>query len=427
MANRKSKKQKRISTKKSASNNQRLNTPESITKVKGLDECQPGQLNFRFQASDTWFFRESRPHDSAGANELGSLFPPPVGSLIGALRTFFGEQINVDWRAFNKNLGGAHAIDGLDFHAAIGDADHLGTLSVMGPWLCFQGERLYPVPFYQMQKECELARLEVGPATHCDLGVVRLPELPTGCGGFQNFSHAWVTRLGMEKLLGNQLLSPDKDIVLEEQLFFKESRLGIARNNETRSVIEGKLYQTEHLRFKDDVSVELDVFGIDALLMDVAPVGHSEVIRLGGEGRMAELQAEKHFQSVPSIQECKTDKIVVNFMTHADFNGAMFPDNFIQKEHEGQTVWEGNIKGIRMIIEAAVIGKVHREGGWDMKNHRPRAVKSFVPAGSAWFCRVLDKDTNVLQLNGQSIGEGTEYGRGQIVIGLWKDNKEVKG
>jgi CRISPR-associated protein Cmr3 len=427
MAKRKKNKQKRTNAKTGQSNHQIRNNSESITKVKELSECQVGQLNFRFQASDTWFFRESRPHDSAGANELGSLFPPPVGSLIGALRTFLGEQINVNWQAFNKNLEEAHAIDGLDLHAAIGDADHLGKLRLMGPWLCFQGERLYPVPFYQMRKESELARLEVGSTIHCDLGVVRLPELPAGCSGFQNFSPAWVTRTGMTKLLNNQLLSPDNDIVFEEQLFFKESRLGIARNNDTRRVIEGKLYQTEHLRFKDNVSVELDVFGLDGLLLNVVPVSHPEVIRLGGEGRMAELQAEKYFQSLPSIQECKTDKIVVNFVTHADFNGAMFPGNFIQKERLGQTVWEGDIKGVRVLIEAAVIGKAHREGGWDMKNHRPRAVKSFVPAGSAWFCKVLDENSNILMLNGQNIGEGAEYGHGQIVIGLWKDNKEVKG
>ena len=30
---------------------------------------------WRFEALDTWFFRESRPHGSVGAAELASLFP----------------------------------------------------------------------------------------------------------------------------------------------------------------------------------------------------------------------------------------------------------------------------------------------------------------------------------------------------------------
>ena len=45
----------------------------------------------RFTPLDTWFFRESRPHGSIGSSELGSVFPPPVRTLLGALRTLIGD------------------------------------------------------------------------------------------------------------------------------------------------------------------------------------------------------------------------------------------------------------------------------------------------------------------------------------------------
>ncbi|MEN9847352.1 MAG: hypothetical protein RL368_92, partial [Pseudomonadota bacterium] len=33
---------------------------------------------WQFSAFDTWFFRESRPFDSVGGNDLSGVFPPPA-------------------------------------------------------------------------------------------------------------------------------------------------------------------------------------------------------------------------------------------------------------------------------------------------------------------------------------------------------------
>ncbi len=76
------------------------------------------------------------------------------------------------------------------------------------------------------------------------------------------------------------------------------------------------------------------------------------------------------------------------------------------------------------MIEAAVIGKVHREGGWDMQKHRPQPVKSYIPVGSVWFCRLTQHyDWQALNesLHGQCIGLDTAFGRGRILIGHWQD------
>ena len=52
---------------------------------------------------DTWFFREARPHGSVGNSELGSQFPPPVRTLLGALRTAIGDA----WFARHVATGAA--------------------------------------------------------------------------------------------------------------------------------------------------------------------------------------------------------------------------------------------------------------------------------------------------------------------------------
>jgi CRISPR-associated protein Cmr3 len=396
--------------------------------------CDKGQFNFQFQALDTWFFRESRPHDAVGASELSSLFPPPVRTLMGAIRSFLGEQIGINWHAFNTNPAQPTLIAGLDFKQAVGGAEGLGQLSVQGPWVCYDRQRLYPAPFYLMQQGDELVRLQIGDPVRCDLGSVRLPQLPKDLVGYKNVEQAWVTRSGWEKLLNQQV--PDKsDIIVQADVLAKEPRLGIARDNAARKVIEGRLYQTQHIRLKDHVSIELDVHGLDEQLAAVLPkTNGSELLRLGGEGRMAGLTTTQQHEPLPSlnIAGLKTvNKFIIHVITPADFSGNWFPEGFEKTERVGQTVWQGEINGIGLIIAAAVIGKVHREGGWDMQNHQPRTVKSYLPAGSAWFCEVIDKSITwsiiIEKLHNYCIGLDAAYGRGHILIGLWNDNEQHKG
>lgn len=390
--------------------------------------CPDGILNLQFTPIDTWFFRESRPHDAAGASELSSLFPPPVRTLMGAVRSFLGDSLGVDWKKFNLNS------ECTELKQAIGDGETLGALSINGAWVCKNGQRLYPAPCYLMQKADEFIRLQIGEVVECDLGKVRLPELQKNKdskkieGGYKGLEQTWITREGWQKLLKGE--TPLKEELIQaKDLLGNEPRLGIARDNSARSVIEGRLYQTQHLRLENDVTIELDVKGLNETLAEQLPVETKhEILRLGGEGRMAVLAKKSHYLPLPilTIDKQPLKKIIIHFITPAYFDGHMFPENFDKHEIDGQTVWQGKLLDIELIVEAAVIGKAHREGGWNMQKHKPRAVKSYIPAGSAWFCRVVTEVSSkdlLEKLHGQSIGAETEWGRGQILIGVWNDIK----
>ena len=139
---------------------------------------------------------------------------------------------------------------------------------------------------------------------------------------------------------------------------------------------------------------------------------------------MASLSVSAEAEALPYIKPKKNDTLLIQFITPADFNGNMFPENFNEIKKNDQTVWQGEINGISLQIEAAVIGKAHREGGWDMQKHQPRSVKSYTPAGTAWFCRLNNPDDYQQvhdTLQGYCIGEDSAYGRGQILIGQWQD------
>lgn len=383
-----------------------------------LQPCAEGEITLKLYAIDTWFFRESRPHDAAGASELSSLFPPPIRTLAGALRTFLGDQMGIDWKTLQcKNPD-------FDFEKSLGNAEHLGELQLNGPWIHHKNQRLYPAPLYLMQKENTLQRLLIGKPVHCDLGTVRLPEMPKDCIGYKGIEQHWITVTGMRRCLNGETPHAS-DIIKMDDLLSHEARLGIARDNQTRKVIEGQLYQTQHLRLKDEVHIELEAKNLaESLLNSLSDHQQSAILRLGGEGRMAGVETSAETEALPFTKPKKSDKLLIHFITPADFNGAMFPENFTEQQQNGKTIWQGKINGIELNIEAAVIGKAHREGGWDMQNHQPRPVKSYIPAGSAWFCRLSNPDDYPSlheKLHGHCIGNDTAYGRGQILIGLWQD------
>ena len=387
------------------------------TRQRAVQDCADGELTLHVQAYDTWFFRESRPHDAVGASELSSLFPPPVRTLAGALRTFLGDQVDIDWQTLQcKDTD-------FDFQHNLGNAEHLGQLQLNGPWIRYKGQRLYPAPLYLMQKEQSIRRLTAGKPVRCDLGTVRLPALPEGSQGYKNLEQHWLTEADMVKCLNGE--APDaKNIMRADDLFSHEARLGIARDNELRKVQDGKLYQTRHLRLKEDVHVELKASNLHPVLIKALPGDGKAILRLGGEGRMAGLETSQTTEPLPFAKAKQSETLLLHFITSADFNCQMFPENFTKTEYQGKTVWQGVLNDIELMIEAAVIGKAHREGGWDMKKHQPRPVRSHIPAGSAWYCRLVqpyDWQTLQTQLHGQCIGLDSAYGRGQILLGHWHD------
>lgn len=384
-------------------------------------------ITLSFKATDTLFFRESRPMEAAG--ELQSVFPPPVRTLAGAIRTLIGESAAVNWREYEQDE--AHAL-----RKVIGYRDDLGGLKLKGVWLLEgEKERLYPAPLHLLRKEKQLCALELEPqGTWCDLGRnVRLPCLSKLGGqdlaGSKPLENTWLTQAGLEAVLAGGL--PDiemKQLRTESELFVREPRLGIARDNSTRMVVDGMLYQTQHVRPNDELRVEVDVTG----LPDSIP--QNAMVRLGGEGRMANMmtkQFDHGFPEAPDLSGAYGLMLYLLTPLHSDkpSDDLWNPlPGFVRmdKADGGFTVWRGILQGVELELYAAVTGKALRQGGWDMAKHKPRAVTSLIPAGSVFFCKVTGGDIEVAAkaLHNQHIGALTEYGYGHLAVGVWNDSKE---
>lgn len=84
--------------------------------------------------------------------------------------------------------------------------------------------------------------------------------------------------------------------------------------------------------------------------------------------------------------------------------------------------WQAEIRGIKINLVSACVGKAQREGGWDQKQHKPRAIESYLPAGSAFFVEVdadISDEALISTLHGQTMFADDEWGEGLMLLGRW--------
>jgi len=190
--------------------------------------------------------------------------------------------------------------------------------------------------------------------------------------------------------------------------------------------MDGKLYQTEHIRPKQGLSIEMDVAGLPDDLPDTA------IIRLGGEGRSASLSVQQKSAQLPESSEINNDALqglllyLLTPLKHAQVGNEWQPlPGFIKQETADQTLWTGELNGVELYLHSAVTGKASRDGGWDLVKHQPRTANSLIPAGSVFFCSAKNGDhwEAITTLHNSHIGDNSEYGLGHIATGIWLKNQ----
>lgn len=360
-----------------------------------------------FAAIDSLFFKDSRPHGAVGGVVLESRFPPPARTVMGAIRNVIASGQDVDWQKFaNKNDPTYE-----DLRAKIGDAEDFGQLRLGQITLSLDGKRLYPIPsnFFKREDQAQGGMFSLGKPVTCDLGRVYLPE---GGSGVKPFAQAFVDEENFKQILEGKL--PNKYFDSNDLVHYEE-RIGIARDNARGVVQEGALYQTTHLRLGEKVSIIADLDGGDDLLKD------DHWLRLGAEGRFSKLTTGNTTTFIKPITATATAKGVVLYtLAPTLLENYWLPDGFEKSQNaEGVTVWRGEIHGIALTIKMAVIGKAYREGGWDLLHHQPRALQSYLPTGSAYYCETDDINKAINVLHGKQFGKEQALGRGLLAVGIW--------
>lgn len=364
---------------------------------------------YTFTPFDTLFFRDGRPFNQGETSLFGvpSQFPPAPPTIVGALRA-----------ALARGQGWAYGPWGANLTAVLGDGQNLADLTFAGPYLLRDEALLLPAPAHllgQPDKSGQgkwqgLTRLRPGPERDCDLGArVRLPIAQQPAEGLKDLSGCWLTWAGMATVLAGGVPSPQQ-IIESSQLWRQEQRTGIGRNPATKTANDGELYTCSHVRPVDE-SIKL------ALRIKGLPEGWEPdaVTPLGGENRMAWVDLYPKEVSLPPCPKVPVHygkvRYTVTLVTPADIE-----------------TWPGPGEPLHNLPGAVVCAcqqRAQRIGGWDTEKRGPLPLTPLVPVGSTWFMEA-DGDEAVAilaQLHGSHIGNRTEWGFGQIVIGIWKKEK----
>ncbi|WP_028885420.1 type III-B CRISPR module-associated Cmr3 family protein [Teredinibacter turnerae] len=377
---------------------------------------------YEFKSVDTWFFKQALAPDALSAQEYSSDFPPSARTMIGALRSAIGESQAVNWAAYRRG-------DDPAMETMIGRATEAVPPGAFfsGPWISVNQQRYFPAPLHwpavRTGNNYDFTRLSPRKdAIHCDLGRIRLPQPEQRLPHKKLVSGLWLSRRALETLLcsknesetiaADQVLHPQDDHVVTE-----EPRLGIARNNAARRVIDGMLYQTRHLRMRADAALELDCTGWQP------PASVQTQMTFGGEARLASI-TQRDYQpgNCPQWNGSQIpSRFSLTLLTPAHFtSGGWCPDGFSMAGSEAETqFWEGQIGGISLRLVSAVVGNPLRSGGWNMAQSMARAVVSLAPAGSTYFFETLEECIPTEQLNRLRLGQHPELGLGQCALGTW--------
>lgn len=194
----------------------------------------------------------------------------------------------------------------------------------------------------------------------------------------------------------------------------EEAKIGIKRDQRTKTVEEGYLYEVNYIRLAKDIENKFD-FIIDLKFGDDAFTFPEEgLIKLGGEAKTAKfkkIEDKPSFLESPQkeaikslINKKKKFKIILN--TPAIFKNGWKPDltRF----------------GLNAKLVTAILGKPLSIGGWDMEKKQAKPMYKAVPAGSVFYYESLEGEIDNLMENTFSISDfrGNE-GFGLYILGVY--------
>ncbi len=387
---------------------------------------------WRFTALDTLFFRDGQPMNMGESAWIDSRFPPTGVTMQGAIRAAVLDHLRADIGAFQR--GEPCLPNGGSLKERMGDAGGIGALRLTGPFLHHRGEPWLPAPLDLVRTgggSYELLR-PADEATGCDLGLLRLPRRESDRGRSDPLGGLYLSRSALTRLLrGRAHIQAGESLPLlasgREQpgLADREPKVGLARNNRTRTHRESMLYSIAPVRPRQGVELRVAVAGLEPEWYPSSPFP----CLLGGEKRAARVHVtDDGFQwPAPSMGEANGRlRFKMVFLTPVRLSAtpspgtpAWVPEQFEHRKN-GFDHWHGVLNGAEFDIVCAVVGRPERIGGWNLKEGGARELHPYLPAGSVIFCEAdPNQRTQVAGLHDTRIGDKAEYGFGHLLIGQW--------
>lgn len=317
--------------------------------------------SIQIEAIDTLFFRDGKPFSMGDDNMATGIFPPPPSVLYGALRTQYFAQ-NPD------KLPYANTPD-----------DPSSQLQLNGVFLKSDDSILLPLPKDMVVVENKnknkneerttlLTIMDKPPLSNASTPkILGLSKLQKAKGEeFMIYDSSWKDKYAK----GCADFAPTK---LSHYLS-TETKIGIGRNRDQRTVQEGHLYRLTlqrlegkfDLRYPDEpkrLYICADYEGLE--------LNENQLARYGGEHKIIRTNPTDSIEI--ACPDVKGDTFKIYLATDAIFESGWQPKKLLQQH------------GLELITCA--LGKYVNVGGFDMKANKPKPMYRCIPAGSVYYVK----------------------------------------
>jgi len=352
---------------------------------------------------DVLYLRGNRLFGDPGSH--GDVVMPPWPSLAaGALRS----RMLVD-----HGVDPGHYADGTaslseDLARCLGTAEHPGAFRVglfaVGRRSATGVEPLLPAPADLVVRGVDVAIL--GPAKlrgsiRTSLGLPLLPIL-RAAGAGKPEARSWLGRAALTSYLAGSRIQREQ-LVSTQDIWKTDWRLGIALDGPRRTALEGHLYTTDAVAFRQSDypmvrhGFVVSVDGADGL------VPRGGILRLGGDGRAAEVEAcALELPDPPWSDIERTGRFRLVLMTPGIFPDGWLPAGTRRRgadwggaDASAPLRWE--LFGVRAELVSACVPRAQVVSGWDLARQRPKSAVQAAPVGSVYWFEAMEGSVDGLR------------------------------
>lgn len=355
------------------------------------------------EPSDVWLFRDGRPFAAADQTRAASIFPPTPRTIQGVLRSAFIAQQN-------KRFDGSDWDD--VFKKQLGTTQDFGTLKMKGVVLAGRTGQViqkffpHPADLVEFKDGWQVLKPQGALQTNWNSGLRQL--LPTNQPEPEKFEFGWLPEEGLRKYLAGVPRKPTPS----GELFEREARFGIEIESQPKRTAEGKLYQVEFIRLKDNYGLLVEFEGL--------PFKSSGLLQLGGEAKAGSYKTVAENLSLTRDNPLKTSAAPLQFKLYLA-TPAIFKQGWLPDWIDANTL-QGEWKTLPVTLVSAALHKPQSIGGRDISlPDQQRAMHRAVPAGSVYFFETAASAADVFNVfDGQCVSDvDAQIGYGLSYVGGW--------
>jgi len=306
----------------------------------------------QISALDTLFFRDGKPFSMGENTSASGIFPPPPSVFYGALRTAHAAQIGC-------NLDG---IQQTTTHIEIQDLNYL-----------LGNERVFPLPLdlVKLKNDTSNKAKLLRPIAKETLKFREQPDISHILyrkEHIETIPKAVLSSFEFEEYLNGKL--KDFNYHSFENFIQTETKIGIARNFETRTASIGKFYRMDMKRlhyFTEHQESKQFSFLVTTNETELNPY-----VRLGAEGKIAIL---KDISTINLNVQYKDESqyFKIYFQTPAFFHEGYIPN------------WSKYFPDLGISTITCAIDRPVSIGGFDMALRKPKKMFKAIPSGSVYY------------------------------------------